>query len=214
MCAQRNSTEPESFDVAGDGPGGGAQVAGQLGQLYPLAVASVQPFDQRLLSLDAAQGKVTVAGGRGESGGSVHTSQSKDDTGRSGLVRIVGSMIATSAEMHEFFDRYAAALLARDEKAIAAMYAVPALILFPGQAIAVGDATQTQEFFAGSWDQYEGVDTVDKQVVVMGQAPGSLWADVTWSYGGEVRERFCYQLVSGADGYRIAVLTPMARRSG
>jgi hypothetical protein len=111
--------------------------------------------------------------------------------------------------MEEFFDRYAAALLARDEKAIARMYAVPGLILFPGNAVVVSDARQTEEFFASSWGQYDGVDAVDKRIVVMGEAPGTVWADVTWSYGGAERERFCYQLVSGPDGWRIAVLTPM-----
>jgi hypothetical protein len=111
--------------------------------------------------------------------------------------------------MDEFFERYAAALLARDERTIARMYAVPALILFPGHPILVTDEKQTEEFFASSWGQYEGVDSVDRQVVEMGSAPGTVWADVTWSYGGAARERFCYQLVEGADGYRIAVLTPM-----
>jgi hypothetical protein len=111
---------------------------------------------------------------------------------------------------NEFFERYAAALLARDEKAIADMYAVPSLILFPGRSIVVGDARQTEEFFAASWGQYDGVDAVDKQIVIMGEAPGSLWVDVTWSYDGEARERFCYQLVPGPDGYQITVLTPMA----
>ncbi len=110
----------------------------------------------------------------------------------------------------QFFDSYAAALLARDEKAIARMYAVPSLILFPGQSIAVSDAHQTEEYFASSWNQYEGVDSVDRRITIMGESPASLWADVTWSYGGEPRERFCYQLVNGSDGYRIAVLTPMA----
>ena len=110
----------------------------------------------------------------------------------------------------EFFARYAAALLARDERAMAGMYAVPSLILFPGAPIAVSDARQTEEFFASSWGQYEGVDTADREIVVMGEAPGSVWADVTWSYGGRPRERFCYQLVPGPDGHRIAVLTPMA----
>lgn len=123
-------------------------------------------------------------------------------------------MTATITEIHQFFDRYARALLARDEKALAAMYAVPALILFPGRSIVVTDSGQTEEFFAGSWDQYEGVGTVDKNIVLMGQAPGSLWVDVTWSYGGEIREQFCYQLVGDADCYRIAVLTPMAPRRG
>ena len=78
---------------------------------------------------------------------------------------------------------------------MAGMYAVPSLILFPGAPIAVSDARQTEEFFASSWAQYEGVDTVDREIVVMGEAPGSVWADVTWSYGGAPRERFCYQLV-------------------
>lgn len=111
---------------------------------------------------------------------------------------------------HErFFDRYADALLARDEKAIARMYAVPSLILFPGDAIAVLDAAQTEQFFASSWDQYAGVDEVDRHLVVMAQAPGTVWADVTWSYGGRKQERFCYQLVERDGGYQIAVLTPM-----
>ncbi|WP_427005374.1 hypothetical protein [Pseudarthrobacter sp. H2] len=115
---------------------------------------------------------------------------------------------ATNAE--EFFERYAAALLARDAKTLAGMYAVPALILFPGTSIPVTDARQTEEFFASSWRQYEGVDAIDKKIVIMAEAPGSVWANVTWSYGGQPRERFCYQLIETAAGYRIAVLTLMA----
>jgi hypothetical protein len=118
-------------------------------------------------------------------------------------------MTDTNDIADQFFERYAAALLARDEKAIATMYAVPSLILFPGTSIPVSDASQTEEFFAASWSQYEGVDTVDKQIAIMAEAPGSIWADVTWSYDGQARERFCYQLVDGTDGYQIAVLTPM-----
>jgi hypothetical protein len=123
---------------------------------------------------------------------------------------MVGSMTDTNEKVDQFFERYASALLARDAKAMAGMYAVPSLILFPGTSIPVSDANQTEEFFASSWGQYEGVDAVDKQLVVMGEAPGSVWVDVTWSYDGQPRERFCYQLVEGNDGYRIAVLTPMA----
>jgi len=115
-----------------------------------------------------------------------------------------------SAEAERFFQRYEAALLARDEAAIAAMYAVPSLILFPGNWIPVSDAAQTEEFFAASWSQYEGVDAVDKQITVMGEAPGSIWAAVTWSYDGTPRERFCYQLVDSGGRYQIAVLTPMS----
>ena len=99
----------------------------------------------------------------------------------------------------QFFDDYAAALLARDEHAIAAMYAVPSLILFPGQSIAVSDAAQTAQFFASAWGQY----------AVLAEAPGSVWADVTWMHGGVPRERFTYQLVGTDDAWQIAVLTPM-----
>jgi hypothetical protein len=112
-------------------------------------------------------------------------------------------------EVEQFFERYAAALLARDEQAIAALYAVPSLILFPGHVVLVTNAKQTQAFFAASWSQYEGVDKADPEIAIMGKAPGSVWADVTWSSDGRARERFCYQLVEGSDGYHIAVLTPM-----
>ena len=130
--------------------------------------------------------------------------------GLSGFVRTVGAMTDAYDTARTFFDRYAAALLARDERAVARMYAVPSLILFPGNAIAVGDATQTEEFFAASWSQYDGIDAVDRKLTVMAEAPGSIWADVTWYFGGRAQERFCYQLVPGPDEYQIAVLTPMA----
>jgi hypothetical protein len=44
----------------------------------------------------------------------------------------------------------------------------------------------------------------------MGEGPGSVWADVTWSYYGKPQERFCYQLIAGPNGYQIAVLAPLA----
>jgi hypothetical protein len=118
-------------------------------------------------------------------------------------------MTATVSTTAEFFERYAAALLARDEQAIAKMYAVPALILFPGTAIPVTDVHQTEEFFASSWAQYDGIDVVDKHVRIMGEAPHSIWADVMWIFDGKPQERFCYQLVVGPNGYQIAVLTLM-----
>lgn len=128
----------------------------------------------------------------------------------SGLVRIVAGMSHADDTPQAFFERYADALLARDEKTIATMYAVPSLILFPGNPIVVTDARQTEEFFASAWGQYDGVTAVEKHIVIMGEAPASVWADVRWSYHGQERERFCYQLVPGRDGYQIAVLTPMA----
>jgi hypothetical protein len=107
------------------------------------------------------------------------------------------------------FDRYQAALLDRDAAQIASMYAVPALILFPGSSVAVTDQAQTEQFFSASFGQYDGVTEVDHTLVIIAEAAHSVWADVTWSYGGHPRERFCYQLVTSADGLQIAVLTPL-----
>jgi hypothetical protein len=121
-------------------------------------------------------------------------------------------MTTPKEKTDEFFEQYASALLARDEKVIAQMYAVPSLILFPGNSIVVDDAKQTEEFFATSWGQYESVSEVQKQVVIMGEAPHCVWADVTWSYEGEPHERFCYQLVEKDGRYQIAVLTPMVHQ--
>lgn len=122
-------------------------------------------------------------------------------------------MDQTRAKVDEFFERYAEALLARDTGAVTALYAVPSLIVFPGNSFAVTDARQTEEFFGSAWEQYEGVTEAEPIVSIMGEAPGSIWADVTWSYGGQPRERFCYQLVPGEAGYQIAVLTLMEQPS-
>lgn len=116
----------------------------------------------------------------------------------------------TSTRVEQFFERYAAALLARDERIMGRLYAVPSLILFPGNPIAVSDAAQTEQFFASSWGQYDGVDAATRRMNLMAEAPMTVWADVTWSYDGEPRERFCYQLVEDGDEYQIAVLTPMS----
>jgi ketosteroid isomerase-like protein len=119
-------------------------------------------------------------------------------------------MTETKAAVEEFFERYQSALLARDAAAVAQMYAVPGLILFPGNAIPVIDRSQTEAFFATTWQQYEGIEIVAKNLVVIAEAPGSVWVDLTWTYGGGGGgERFCYQLFLTGDGYQIAVLTPL-----
>lgn len=112
--------------------------------------------------------------------------------------------------VHDFFVQYAQALLDRDAAAIAEMYAVPALVLFPGNPVPVTERSQTEEFFTSACGQYEGVDSLTNEIHIMGEAPSSLWVDVAWSYDGQVRERFCYQLVDHAGEWRIAVLTPLA----
>ena len=109
----------------------------------------------------------------------------------------------------QFFDRYAAALLARDERAVADLYAVPSLVLFPGQMIAVDDRAQTEEFFASSWEQYDGVSSAVHQVTILAASDDAVWTDVRWSYDGAERERFCYQLARTDHGWQVAVLTPL-----
>ena len=118
-------------------------------------------------------------------------------------------MAEVANRVEDFFDRYAAALLARDARTVSELYAVPALILFPGNSVPVTSREQTERFFAASWVQYEGVEAVEKRVRILAEAPWSVWVDVAWSYGGGPRERFCYQLVDTPEGYRIAVLTPL-----
>jgi ketosteroid isomerase-like protein len=118
-------------------------------------------------------------------------------------------MADATPEVRAFFDRYRAALLGRDAKAISGMYAVPALILFPGQSLPVTAASQTERFFDDSWGQYEGVDVADYSLGILEQSDHSVWAEVTWTYNGEPRERFCYQLIASPAGYQIAVLTPL-----
>lgn len=119
-------------------------------------------------------------------------------------------MTTRADSVTDFFDRYEAALLDRDAKALANLYDVPSLILFPGRSVAVGDTAQTEAFFASAFAQYEGVTSVDREVAVMAEAPHSVWADVTWTYPSRPAERFCYQLVGGGAGFRIAVLTPLS----
>lgn len=109
----------------------------------------------------------------------------------------------------DFFDRYARALLDRDAAAIAGHYAVPSLIVFPGQSIAVSDVAQTEQFFAGAFAQYDGVTTAEPTATVVASASHSLWVDVTWGYDTAPPERNLYQLVHTDEKWQIAVLTPL-----
>jgi hypothetical protein len=109
----------------------------------------------------------------------------------------------------EFFERYTEALMARDERRVAALYSVPGLILFPGQAVAVSDEEQTEQFFASAWGQYEGVTETHTELTVVAEAPASMWVDVTWNHVGAPAERLMYQLVETGGTWKIAVLTPL-----
>ncbi len=111
--------------------------------------------------------------------------------------------------VHEFFTRYARALLDRDADVIADIYAVPALIAFPGQSIAVSDKVQTRDFFASNWSGYDGITEAEPRLTIIAQTDHSVWVDVTWSYTGEAQERYVYQLLNGPAGWQIGVLTPL-----
>ncbi|ACQ82382.1 hypothetical protein Bcav_4142 [Beutenbergia cavernae DSM 12333] len=109
----------------------------------------------------------------------------------------------------DFFDTYTRALLDRDATAIADLYAVPALIEFPGQAVAVSDRAQTEAFFAAAVGQYAGVNEARAEIDVIAETGHSRWVDVRWLHDGEPAERFVYQLVLTEGRWEIAVLTPM-----
>ncbi|GAB3305468.1 hypothetical protein EK0264_04790 [Epidermidibacterium keratini] len=109
-----------------------------------------------------------------------------------------------------FFDAYQSALLDRDAEAVARMYAVPALIAFPGQVIAVSDARQTEDFFTGAFGQYAGVTAADTTIRIVAATAHSIWADVAWdNHGGAPDERNMYQLIHTDADWKIAVLTPL-----
>jgi hypothetical protein len=117
---------------------------------------------------------------------------------------------ATASQVaDEFFADYTRALMDRDPAAIAERYSVPALIAFPGQLIAVSDASQTVDFFASAIGQYDSVSTATTEIRVAAATPASIWADVTWTYDSHPGERNMYQLVQTAEGWRIGVLTPL-----
>lgn len=135
--------------------------------------------------------------------------QRNDDTGLSGLVRNVEDM-THNAIAEQFFNSYTRALLDRNAEAIAEHYAVPALIEFPEHPIAVSGASQTEQFFAGAFSQYEGVTTTHAAVKVVASTGHSIWVDVTWTHSpSRQEERFLYQLVRDSESWKIAVLTPL-----
>ena len=117
--------------------------------------------------------------------------------------------MAEHTAAREFFDTYARALLDRNAKAIAEHYAVPALIVAPGQMLPVTAAAQTEEFFASAIGQYDGVTQASPDVTVIAETGHSLWADVTWFYDAAAAERNMYQLVPADQTWQIAVLTPL-----
>lgn len=130
------------------------------------------------------------------------------DTGLSGFVASV-EIMDENTMARDFFDTYTRALLDRDATAVAHHYAVPALIEFPDQPVAVSEAAQTEDFFASAFSQYEGTTEASATIDVVAETGHSVWADVTWSYDGAPAERNMYQLVRTGESWKIAVLTPL-----
>lgn len=115
-----------------------------------------------------------------------------------------------TAAVHDFFSDYTRALLSRDPDAVAACYAVPALICFPGRSMAVSERAQTRDYFSANLPTYASVTTLKPELDVVAATDASIWADVTWHFDSMPPERYMYQLVLDGDRWRIAVLTPLS----
>lgn len=114
-----------------------------------------------------------------------------------------------TADARSFFTGYRDALLSRDVDRIAALFHEPLLVAFPGDVRAVTDPAGTRAFFRAPLGQYDGVTAAEPVVEVVAASDASIWADVTWHYRGPASgERFVYQLLRTAGGWRIGVLTP------
>lgn len=117
---------------------------------------------------------------------------------------------STQSTAQDFFDTYARAVVARDAEAVADLYCVPSLVLFPAQPLPVSDRKQVRTFFADAAARHGEIEHASPTVEVLASAPDhSIWADVTWSYDGTEQERFVYQLVRDHGSWLVAVLTPM-----
>lgn len=209
MGRQGDAAEAEPLHIASNGARRHGELLGKVLESHAVTVGTVEVLDQCLLAFHAPQRQVTIPRGGCEPGDVIHQKQPKDDTGVSGFVSTLQRMSELSEEVDRFFESYQAALLARDAHTLAQMYAVPSLIVFPDNLVPVDDVQQTEDFFASSWGQYDGVEELERQTRIMARGSASVWVDVTWVYHGRPQERFCYQLVQRGPGYQIAVLTPL-----
>lgn len=117
--------------------------------------------------------------------------------------------MTASETTRSFFEVYSRALLARDADGIAELYAVPGVILFPGNALAVSSRAQTRAFFEQAFPQYDGVTATRTAIEIAASTASSIWADVTWHHDTGATERLMYQLVDDEGTWLIAVLTPL-----
>ena len=207
--SDRNTGVNEAFQVSGNCALSDVEFVRELA-MSESGSASVQSLHEILLALDPPECGGRITGCRGYlPPGLDHASDHNVDIGVSWYQSSVASMDKHNIA-RRFFDTYARALLDRDAGAVAKHYAVPCLIEFPDQAIAVTDARQTEEFFAGAFVQYADVVAADATVAVVAETAHSIWADVSWNHhGGAPDERNMYQLAKHGNEWKIAVLTPL-----
>jgi ketosteroid isomerase-like protein len=127
-----------------------------------------------------------------------------------------GAMPVSRNDAETFFASYAKALASRDAIAIARFWGVPAFVLSDEGAIAVGKPEETEQFFASSMVQYEGIAEVRATIREMHALSDVVIAcEIDWAHldasgkavGGEHGH---YMLRRGDGGLRIHVYTPKA----
>lgn len=109
----------------------------------------------------------------------------------------------------EFLRDYTQALLSRDARALAAHYAVPALIEAPSGRLTLSDSVQAEQFFAAALGPYEQVTAAEAVMTLVAGTDHSIWIEATWTYDQAPSERDMYQLVAVDGSWKIAVLTPL-----
>ena len=114
-----------------------------------------------------------------------------------------------------FLDRYAEALGAGDLPAIAACYALPALVVGDGATIPVAEPAQVEAAFAGAADAYRarGLVGIRPELRAVDPLTTTLTlVDVRWAYldeAGAARQHTSYRYLlrrSGADRLGIQMV--------
>jgi len=121
------------------------------------------------------------------------------------------------SDIDEFFDHYAAALSAIDLDALARCYHYPSLAVSRSGSLAITDPGMTRDFFAANGPRYHerGIRSVSISGLEPAYDEDGLWVGLAVLHnrdaeGREVGvEHNAYQLVRTADGWRIAVTTPL-----
>jgi ketosteroid isomerase-like protein len=105
-----------------------------------------------------------------------------------------------------FLEGYAEALAAGDLPAIAACYALPALVVGDAGTIPVAEAAQVEAAFAGAADAYraQGLVGVRPELRAVDRlTPTLTLADVRWAYldeAGEARQQTTYRYLLRRSG--------------